>query len=112
MNHHRLLLVLALAAAVSTRPSSASNADAARDRQLWIGTWATAPQPVEPRRPRTFRNRTLRLIVHTSAGGKKVRIRISNTFGDEPLTIAGAHVARRTAGADIDPTSDRTLTFR
>src|SRR5439155_23498180 len=50
-------------------------------------------------------------VVHTSAGGTKVRIKISNTFGDHPLLIGGAHIARRTAAADIDPTSDRTLMF-
>jgi hypothetical protein len=49
--------------------------------------------------------------VHTSAGGTKVRITISNTFGDHPLLIGGAHIARRTAAAEIDPTSDRTLMF-
>jgi lysophospholipase L1-like esterase len=53
----------------------------------------------------------LRLIVHTSAGGGKVRIKISNTFGEQPLLIGGAHLARRTTAADIDPSSDRSLKF-
>ena len=60
----------------------------------------------------TFRNQTLRLIVHTSAGGRTVRVSISNTFGEEPLHIGRAHLARRTDGANIDAASDRTLTFR
>ncbi|HEY6927405.1 MAG TPA: SGNH/GDSL hydrolase family protein, partial [Steroidobacteraceae bacterium] len=77
----------------------------------WIGTWATAPQPPMPGHVQSFRNQTLRLIVHTSAGGTKVRIKISNTFGDHPLLIGGAHIARRTDAAEIDPTSDRTLKF-
>ncbi len=64
----------------------------------WIGTWAAAPQPPSPGHSQTFRNQTLRLIVHTSAGGTKVRIKISNTFGDHPLLIGGAHIARRTDG--------------
>jgi hypothetical protein len=51
------------------------------------------------------------MIVHTSAGGTKVRIRISNIFGDQPLLIGGAHIARRTSAADIDSTSDRALMF-
>jgi len=77
----------------------------------WIGTWAAAPQPPAPGDIQSFRKQTLRLIVHTTAGGTKVRIKISNTFGDHPLVIGGAHIARRTNAAEIDPTSDRTLEF-
>lgn len=83
-----------------------------RDGQHWIGTWATAPQAAIPGHAQIFRHQTLRLIVHLSAGGSTLRIRISNTFGDQPLLIGAAHVARRTEGADIDPAFDRTLTFR
>ena len=77
----------------------------------WIGTWAAAPQAAVQGRVETFHNQTLRLIVHTSAGGKKVRIKISNTFGDQPLLIGAARIARRAAEADIDPASDRALKF-
>jgi lysophospholipase L1-like esterase len=77
----------------------------------WVGTWATAPQPPMPGHVQSFRNQTLRLIVHASAGGTKIRIKISNTFGDHPLLIGTAHIARRTDAAEIDPTSDRTLKF-
>ena len=82
-----------------------------RSGKHWIGTWATAPQPPEPRHIKSFRKQTLRLIVHISTGGVRVRIKISNTFGDHSLLIGDAHIARRTNGADIDPTSDRALTF-
>jgi lysophospholipase L1-like esterase len=91
-------------------PASASSVAEGRGPQHWVGTWATAAQPSGPG-AQTFRNQTLRLIVHTSAGGKAVRIKISNTFGDQPLLIGGAHIARRTAGAGTDPGFDRTLTF-
>jgi lysophospholipase L1-like esterase len=77
----------------------------------WVGTWATAPQPFMPGSLETYRNETLRLIVHVSAGGPKVRIRISNTYGDKPLVIGAAHIARRTSGADVDPGSDRPVMF-
>ena len=77
----------------------------------WIGTWATAPQPPEPGHVKSFRNQTLRLIVHISTGGTRVRIKISNTFGDHPLVIGSAHIARRADMADVDPKSDRSLTF-
>jgi len=89
----------------------ARSAEADGDGKQWIGTWATAAQPFLPKSLQTYRNQSLRLIVHTSAGGTKVRIRISNTYGDGPLLIGGAHIARRTAGAEIDPRSDRILKF-
>lgn len=95
----------------SNNPANASSADVSRDAKQWIGTWAAAPQPPLPGRPQSFENQTLRLIVHTSAGGTKIRIRLSNTFGDQTLLIGAAHVARRSAAADIDPISDRTLKF-
>jgi lysophospholipase L1-like esterase len=77
----------------------------------WIGTWVTAPQAAPKGPAQTFHNQTVRLIVHTSAGGKRVRIKISNTFGDQPLLIGAAHIARRSSEADIDATSDRALRF-
>ena len=93
-------------------PKIASRADTDRDAKQWIGTWATAAQPFVPKSLQTYRNQTLRLIVHTSAGGSKVRIKLSNTYGDVPLLIGGAHIARRTAAAEIDPRSDRILKFQ
>jgi hypothetical protein len=72
---------------------------------------STAAQPFLVNSLQTFQNQTLRLIVHTSIGGTKVRIKISNTYGDGSLLIGGAHVARRTAAAEIDPSCDRALEF-
>jgi lysophospholipase L1-like esterase len=82
-----------------------------QEGKRWIGTWATAPQHFVPENIDTFRNQTLRLIVHTSAAATKVRVKISNTFGDQPLLIGRAHIARRVSEADIDPAADRALTF-
>ncbi len=108
-----LLLAAEVAPAIpaSRVPGPVLCADADRDAKQWIGTWATAAQPFLPKSLQTFQNQTLRLIVHTSIGGTKVRIKISNTYGVGPLLIGGAHVARRTAGAEIDPRYDRTLKF-
>jgi lysophospholipase L1-like esterase len=108
-----LLFVSALAVlGPITPPFSPLGADAARDDRHWIGTWATAAQPVRSRDAQTLRNQTLRLIVHTSVGAKTVRIKLSNAFGEQALPIGGAHIARRTAAADVDPSSDRVLLFR
>jgi lysophospholipase L1-like esterase len=92
-------------------PEPVPSAQVDRDARQWIGTWATAAQPFLPKSLQVFRNQTLRLIVHTSIGGAKVRIKISNTYGDGPLEIGDAHIARRTAAAETDPRSDRTLKF-
>jgi lysophospholipase L1-like esterase len=109
-----MLLVTAITALILgglISPTIASRANDSPGPQGWIGTWATAPQPSPPGKPDSFRNQTLRLIVHTSVGGTKVRIKISNTYGDQPLIIGSAHIARRTVGADIDLSSDRRLMF-
>ena len=60
--------------------------------QYWVGTWATSPQATNAV---TFNNQTLRMIVHTSIGGKKVRVRFSNAYGTQPLIIQAAHIALR-----------------
>jgi lysophospholipase L1-like esterase len=101
----------ALVVLLSISAATASSADAKQLGEVWMGTWATAPQPFMPGALQSFHNQTLRLIVHTSARATKARIKISNTYGDQPLLIGGAHIARRTAEADIDPASDRTLKF-
>src|SRR5579871_287082 len=106
---HGMLLLSAVALLASAHAATASSdQDTGRGKQ-WVGTWATAAQQPLPGAPLSFKNQSVRLIVHTSAGGKRVRIRISNTYGDQPLLIGGAHIARRKVEAEIDPASDRVL---
>jgi len=110
-NPIRPLLLVGFTIATLGLPSAPSSQPAERWRDgRWIGTWATAPAGVAGT-PRQFDNQTLRLIVRTSAGGERVRVRISNTFGTEPLTIGAVHVARRAAETSIRPETARTLTF-
>ena len=106
-----MLFISALAVFASLITAASSSAEAKQRGEIWIGTWATAPQPFMPGALQNFRSQTLRLIVHTSAGGVKARIKISNIYGDQPLLIGSAHIARRKTRADIDSTSDRTLKF-
>jgi lysophospholipase L1-like esterase len=54
---------------------------------------------------------TLRQIAHISAGGAQVRIRFTNEFGLDPLTISDAHVALSAGGSSIKPGSDHAITF-
>jgi lysophospholipase L1-like esterase len=80
--------------------------------EQWVGTWGTAPAgPPLAANLQTFTDQTLRLIVHTSIGGSRVRIRISNELGTTPLRIGEAHIALRQGGANIAAGRDRPLTF-
>lgn len=81
-------------------------------RQTWVGTWATAPMLADGGfRARPFANTTLREIVHVSSGGARIRIRFTNEFGIDPLTIGSAHVAVSAGGAAIKDGTDHALTF-
>jgi lysophospholipase L1-like esterase len=78
--------------------------------QHWVATWETSPGGPATRLT-SYKNQTLRQIVHTSVSGTAVRVRLSNVYGTQPLTIGAAHLALRRAGSSIVPGSDRTLTF-
>jgi hypothetical protein len=57
----------------------------------WIGTWAAAPSSTDPNA--AFADITLRQVVHTSIGGRVVRVRLTNRFGDKPVRISAAGIA-------------------
>ena len=86
----------------------------------WVATWAAAP--INPGlttidalflndHSRSFENQTVRNIAHVSVGGRRVRVRVSNAFGDMPLRVGAAHVALSRGGASINVTTGRRLTF-
>jgi len=56
--------------------------------------------------PVTINNRTIRQIVHTTLGGRRVRLVLSNVYG-APLAIGAAHVALREC-ADAKPGCSRS----
>jgi len=107
----RALKQLVLLLIVACLPVGVASADIAAPGTNWVSTWIAAPQPPLPSSVDHYRAQSLRLIVHVSAGGSQVRIRLSNLYGDAPLMIGAARIARRTSGADIDPAHDRALTF-
>ena len=86
------------------------------EKTRWVGAWASAQMaPDEKNRlaPEDYPNATLRQVVRLSLGGETIRVRLSNAFGTQPLTIKAAHVAVSAdlASARIDPATDRALTF-
>jgi lysophospholipase L1-like esterase len=90
-----------------------ASAFAGEGNEHWVGTWSTAlhgPEPAPGLTSPGFNNQTLRQIVHVSAGGETVRVRLF-TFGGGELIIGAAHIALRNTDAAIVPGSDRKLTF-
>ncbi|MFE4667520.1 SGNH/GDSL hydrolase family protein [Streptomyces sp. NPDC056716] len=82
----------------------------------WVSAWTASPQPGDTGIPgfppaAPLRNETLRQVVRPHTSGTAVRVRLSNLFGDRPLTLGGATIARRTTGAAVDTSSVRQLTF-
>jgi lysophospholipase L1-like esterase len=51
------------------------------------------------------------MIVRSSVGGRRVRVRLSNAFSGSTVTIGAASIARGTGGSAIDSSSNRALTF-
>lgn len=84
-------------------------ADRRHESRGWVATWTASPQSVAM--PIQINAQTVRQIVHTSLGGDRVRVRLSNAYGTSPLTIGSAHVALSAGGASIVPGTDRALTF-
>jgi lysophospholipase L1-like esterase len=112
----RIAVVVCAAAVATSRPATGGQTTRTGDR--WLGTWATAtmarpqtPAPGNQPAPLNFNNQTLRQIVHTSIGGSRARVVVSNTFGTSPLVIGAAHVALRQKNESIVPGSARALTF-
>jgi lysophospholipase L1-like esterase len=106
---HLVVLVL-LASVIALVPLA--GADKATK---WIDAWAVSYTPTTVngtlQSSRTFENQTVRLNVFAKLGGSQVRVKFTNKYTNVPLTIGSAHVARRAAGASIDPATDRTITF-
>ena len=91
--------------------------DQAQGNRHWVATWQGSPQtfdpalagliPVQP----SYNNQTLREIVHISIGGPKIRLRLTNSYGTQSLSVGAVHVARSVEGSTIRSSTDRTVTF-
>jgi hypothetical protein len=55
--------------------------------------------------------RTIRMIVTPHTGGRRVRVRLTNRFGDSPVRFADVRIARRRSGASLVAGTNRRLLF-
>ena len=91
------------------------------NKEHWVATWTTAQllardQPPPAPRPqasgaRGYNNQTVRMIVRTSIGGRRLRVKLASAFGSAPVAVGAAHIAIRAKESEIAPGTDRTLTF-
>jgi lysophospholipase L1-like esterase len=92
-----------------------------KGREHWVATWTTAETLVRPPAApsaaappagaRGFKNQTVRMIVRTSIGGRRLRVNLSNAFGSDPLVVGAAHIAIHSKESEIVAASDRALAF-
>ena len=97
---------LAMAVLVLTTMVTARHGE---DGRRWVATWSASPQQAAA--PIQISGQTLRQIAHTSVGGDRVRVRLSNAYGASDLVIGSAHVALSAGGSSIVRRSDRILRF-
>jgi lysophospholipase L1-like esterase len=116
--HRRVLVVVALALSGTLH---------AAEPEVWVGAWGfpstSAAVPVaanssaastprtEPPAPPNFSNVTVRQIVRISSSATRLRIRISNEFGERPLRLESVHIALAAPDGTTVAGSDHVVTF-
>lgn len=105
----RMLAFIILLCAISLTGFAKSN-----KKDIWVGTWSTAPQLVEPgNMPPApgLTNNTLRQVVEVSIGGKEIRVRFSNEFSKSPVTMNMIQIAVSKGSGTIDGSTIQELKF-
>lgn len=102
-----LMVVLLCATAFST---SAVNSD-----DKWICAWGTAPTEIGidgyENIAAYIGNVTARTVITPTASGSKLRIRVSNYYGNDVMKLTRVTVAKSLGGSKIDPDSVKMVTF-
>jgi lysophospholipase L1-like esterase len=116
------VLAVVSAVAFTVPPALAASAQPARsgdDRGASVATWGASPVVGAPS-PFPFlhcaastgvSDQTVRDVIFTSVGGDRVRVRLTNSFGTQPLQVGSASIALAQAGAQARTGTLRALTF-
>ncbi|WP_378732101.1 SGNH/GDSL hydrolase family protein [Nocardia brasiliensis] len=102
-----LLMIGAILVATLVGPRNAATTE-------WDAVWVTAQQrPVAASAAEWaisgFTNQTVRQVVRVGGRGEKIRVRLSNVYGQVPLEVTGATIARSAGGAAVHPDTVRPL---
>ncbi|MFJ3363663.1 SGNH/GDSL hydrolase family protein [Streptomyces anthocyanicus] len=98
-------------AVASPAASSVHGTQDAADRRGWTGTWAAAASGTVS--DSGVAGYSIRNLIHTSIGGERIRVKLSNALGTRPVLFAHSTVGlqRVPGSAAIAPRSLRDLTF-
>ncbi len=94
---------------------AATGASAASDSGNWVAAWGTAPTDISIMNYENIApvvgSVTCRTVITPTASGNKIRIKFSNYYGEAPLTINSATVAKAKTESIVpdDATSDILL---
>ena len=111
----KFLTIVALSVAAASSGAQATKPPAMQP-QDWVASWGASQQIPEPQNalpPEDLRDATVRQIFHLSVAGSVLRVHVSNAFGTDALRFTSVHIARPVspATAEIDPATDKALTF-
>ncbi|MFI9803491.1 SGNH/GDSL hydrolase family protein [Streptomyces sp. NPDC052301] len=105
----RVAAALVTAVACHSGPArAATHPPPSASRPSGVVTWAASADRIGE----GTADQGYRMIVHTSVGGSDLRVRLTNAFGDRPLTLDGVHAGLRRRGPALRPGSNRPLTFK
>ena len=93
--------------AIGNSRIAGADADAA-----WYATWAAAPHRHRVAAPPRFKNQTLRQVIRVAYGGDRLRVRLSNRYGNKAIKIERASVAHYLGDGEIDAATAHTLRFK
>ena len=108
--------------AAPARAQDGRNAEARTWATAWAGS-VQGPYPVGnpsaqpdlsfafPNPTAGARNQTLRLVLRPDVWGREARLRVSNAFGTQPLTLDGVHAGLQLGGAALVPGTNRPVRF-
>jgi lysophospholipase L1-like esterase len=109
----RLKLILSMLALSAASAATAAPTD-------WAASWSAPPAapvlaapsfwPDIPLTP-ALDNQTIVQVVRLSSGGRRLRIRLSNEFGDAPLDVGDVRVAPLRPDGTVDEQAARKVTF-
>ncbi|WP_018654257.1 hypothetical protein [Actinomadura flavalba] len=105
-----------IAGLVHESPARIAVAELTGSGTRWTAAWSTDVRPpgtaaAADWSARGFERETLRQIVPLNAGGDRVRVRLSNRYGAQPLRITALSVARSAGGPAVHRDSVRLLRF-